>query len=250
MHLPLQAHYLDIEWQEPGRAREITVAPEPIEIEERNDGTLVAETQVFHELSPWVGLRLEGELNGVEPAFEGADGRLAPMLRIEDGQGGHWWVQNDGWDSQGKRHLSELHRGMGQFTIVMGQRRLLLNNVVDELSRVTIEDYLRDFQQDLIWLVMGFGGASAAAGGGLTIDQEIVEALEAFAAVSRRVLDNPARHVREITIESRAARLRPNTATFRQYLRNPAAQQFPGRGAEETADIADNRFLRHMVNVP
>jgi hypothetical protein len=249
MHLPLQAYYLDIEWLEPGRAREIRVAPEPIEIEEKDDGTLVAETQVFHDLSPWVGLRLEGELLYVEPTFEGSDGRLAPMLRINDGRGGHWWVQNDGWDAIGKRHLSELHRGMGQFTIVMGSRRLLLNNVVDELSRLPIEDYLRDFQQDLIWLVMGFGGASAGAGGGLIVNQELVNALEAFSAASRRVLDNPACHVREIQIKSRPVLLRPNMATFRQYLRNPAAQQLPGRGAEETANIADNRYLHHMVQV-
>jgi len=249
MNFPLQAHYLDIEWQEPGRAREIRVAPEPIEIEEKEDGTLMAETQVFHDLSPWVGLRLEGELADAEPTFEGSDGRLAPMLRIKDCQGGHWWIQNDGWDAIGKRHLSELHRSMGQFTIVIGARRLLFNNVVDELSRVAVEDYLRDFQQDLIWLVMGFGGASAATGGGLTANQEMVEALEAFSSVSRRVLDNPARHVREIQIESRPARLRPNMATFRKYLRNPAAQQLPGRGADQTPDIAENRYLRHMVQV-
>ena len=249
MHLPLQAHYLDIEWQEPGRAREITVAPEPIEFEEKSDGTLIAETQVLHELSPWVGLRLEGELVSAEPAFEGADGRLAPMLRIEDSQGGHWWVQNDGWDALRKRHLSELHRSMGQFSIVIGAQRLVLNNVVDELSRVAVDDYLQDFQQDLIWLVMGFGGASAVAGSGLIVNQEMVKALEEFAVASRRVLDNPARHVREIQIESRPVRLRPNMATFRQYLRNPATQQLPGRGTDETSDIADNRYLRHMVQV-
>lgn len=249
MKLPLQAHYLDIEWRELGRVREITVAPEPIEIEENGDGTLVAETQVFHDLRPWVGLRLDAELDGVEPAFERSDGHLTPMLKIEDGRGGHWWVQNDGWDALGKRHLSELHRSMGQFTIVMGARRLVLINVVDELSRVEVEDYLRDFQQDLIWLVMGFGGASASTGGGLMVNQKMVEALEAFAAASRRVLDNPARHVREIQIESRPARLRPSIATFRQYLRNPSAKKLPGRGADETPDIADNRYLRHMVKV-
>lgn len=245
----LQAHYLKIEWREPERVREITVAPEPIEIEELDDGTMVAETQVFHDLCPWVGLRLEGELVGVQPAFEGADGSLTPMLQLDDGQGGHWWVQNDGWDAIGKRHLSELHRGMGQFTVVMGPRRLVLNNVVDQLSRVEVEDYLRDFQQDLIWLVMGFGGATAATGSGLMVNREMVEALEAFSIASRQVLTHPARHVREIQVESRPARLRPNMATFRQYLRNPDAQRLPGRGAEETPDIADNRYLRHMVQV-
>lgn len=247
--IPLQAHYLEIEWQERGRARQITVAPEPIEIEENDKSILAAETQVFHDLSPWVGLHLEGELANEEPAFEDAAGRLTPMLRIEDGQGRYWWVQNDGWDTNGKRHLSELHRSMGQFTIVIGARRLLINNVVDELSRVTLEDYLRDFQQDLIWLVMGFSGATAATGGGITVNQEIVEALEAFAAASRQVLAHPAHHVRETLIESRPARLRPNMATFRQYLRSPHAVRLPGRGAEETCDIADNRYLRHMVQV-
>lgn len=248
-HIPLQAHYLEIEWQEPGRARQITVAPEPIEIDEIDKGVLAAETQVFHDLTPWVGLRLEGELANAEPAFEDTGGRLTRMLRIEDSQGGHWWIQNDGWDANGKRHLSELHRSMGQFTIVIGPQRLLLNNVVDELSRVTLEDYLRDFQQDLIWLVMGFSGATAATGGGIIVNQEIVEALEDFAAASRQVLANPARHVREILTESRPSRLRPNMATFRQYLRNPEAARLPGRGAEETCDIADNRYLRHMVQV-
>ena len=249
MPILLQAHYLKIEWRESERAREITVAPEPIEIEELEDRTLVAETQVFHDLCPWVGLRLEGELAGVQPAFEGADGSLTPMLQLDDGQGGHWWVQNDGWDAVGKRHLSELHRCMGQFTVVMGSRRLLLNNVVDQLSRVAVEDYLRDFQQDLIWLVMGFGGATAATGSGLIVNREMVEALEVFNIASRRVLSHPARHVREIQVESRPARLRPNMATFRQYLRTPDAQRLPGRGAEETPDITDNRYLRHMVQV-
>lgn len=248
MSVSLRAHYLEIEWQECGVARGITVAPEPIEIEELDDGTLLADTQVFNGLCPWVGLRFEVELAGVQPAFE-ENGSLIPMLQISDVHGGRWWVQNSGWDSLRKRHLSEMHRTMGTFSIVIGSRRLLLNNVVDGLTRVQVEDYLRDFQQDLIWLVMGFGGATSATNNGVVASREMVEALEAFAAASRRVLANPARHVREVSIESRPARLRPNMATFRQYLRNPNAQRFSGRGAEETPDIADNRYLRHMVQV-
>lgn len=249
MAIPLQARYLEIEWQEPGRARSVTVAPEPIEVEEQPDGTWVAETQVFHGLCPWVGLHLEGSLAHVQPTFEGTDGRHEPMLRIIDSQGRHWWVQEHGWDVTGKRHLSELHRSMGQFTIWLAGQRLQLNNVVDELDRTSVEDYLRDFQQDLIWLVMGFGGATATTGSGASVNQGIVEALEAFAAASRRVLTRPAQHVREISIDSRPARLRPNVGTFREYLRNPSAQRLTGRGAEETPDIADNRYLRHMVQV-
>lgn len=249
MFISLQARYLDIEWQEPGRARSVTVAPEPIEVELQPDGSWVAETQVFHGLCPWVGLHLERDLAHTHPTFEGPDGRQKPMLQILDSQGRHWWVQEHGWDATGKRHLSELHRSMGQFTFWLGRQRLQLNNVVDELDRTSVEDYLRDFQQDLIWLVMGFGGATASTGSGATLNKGIVEALEAFATASRRVLTHPAQHVREILIDSRPARLRPNVGTFREYLRNPSAQRLTGRGAEETPDIADNRHLRHMVQV-
>ncbi len=249
MAIPLQARYLDIEWQEPRRARSVTVAPEPIDIEQQPDGSWVAETQVFHGLCPWVGLHFEGDLEHAQPTFEGPDGRQESMLRILDSQGRHWWVQEHGWDAIGKRHLSELHRSMGQFTIWLGKQRLQLNNVVDELDRTSVEDYLRDFQHDLIWLVMGFGGATATTGSGATVNKGIVEALEAFATASHRVLTHPAQHVREVLIDSRPARLRPNVATFREYLRNPSAQRLTGRGAEETPDIADNRYLRHMAQV-
>ena len=250
MELPLQAAYLDIEWQGRGCARTLKVAPEPIEIEQLPDGTWTAETEVFNGLCPWVGLRLQGELSNVQPAFEDPEGNLKPMLRIEDGHdGGHWWVQNDGWYPEGKRHLSELHRSMGQFTVVIGLHRLVLNNVVDGLSRADVEDYLRSFQDDLIWLVMGFGGATANTGGGAMANQKMVQALEFFAAAARRVLTHPAQHVREIQAEERPARLRPNGATFRQYLRNPTAQRLAGRAAEETPNIAENRYLRHMVQV-
>lgn len=249
MVISLQARYLDIEWQEQGLARSITVAPEPIEVEQQPDGTWVAETQVFHGLCPWVGLHLEGKLAHTQPTFEGLDGRQEPMLPINDSQGRQWWVQQHCWDASGKRHLSELHRSMGQFTIWLGEQRLQLNNVVDELDRTSVEDYLRDFQQDLIWLVMGFGGATATTGSGASVNKGIVEALEAFATASRRVLTHPAQHVREILIDSRLARLRPNVGTFREYLRNPSAQRLTGRGAEETPDIPDNRYLRHMVQV-
>ena len=249
MVISLQAHYLDIEWQEPGRARSVTVAPEPIEVEQHPDGSWFAETQVFNGLCPWVGLHLEGNLAHAHPTFEGPDGRQKPMLQILDSQARHWWVQEHGWDATGKRHLSELHRSMGQFTIWLGGQRLQLNNVVDQLDRTSVENYLSDFQQDLIWLVMGFGGATATTGSGATVNKGIVEALEAFATASHRVLTHPAQHVREVLIDSRPARLRPNAATFREYLRNPSAQRLTGRGAEETPNIADNRYLRHMVQV-
>jgi hypothetical protein len=90
MSSSLQAHYLDIDWFEQGYARHIDVSPEPIEIEIEPGGTWVAETHVFQDLHPWIGLRLSGELADLQPAFVGLDGCKQPMLRIEDEHGGHW----------------------------------------------------------------------------------------------------------------------------------------------------------------
>jgi len=137
---------------------------------------------------------------------------------------------------------------MGRFEIAIGSQRLFVESVETDLGRAHIEEYLRDFQQDLIWLVMGFGTATAT-GGAPSVETELVSALTAFASAARRVVDNPALSLREIRVETRIARLRPNVATFRQYARMPAAQRLVGRGTEETADIADNRYLRHMVQV-
>ena len=170
------------------------------------------------------------------------------MLAVSDGHGGVWWVQNDGWDAEGKRHLSELHRTMGRFEIAIGSQRLFVENTATGLRRTQVEEYLRDFQQELIWLVMGFGTATAT-GGAPSVDTELVSALTAFASAARRVINNPALSLREITMETRIARLRPNAATFRQHARMPAAQRLVGRGTEETAEIADNRYLRYMVQV-
>jgi hypothetical protein len=137
---------------------------------------------------------------------------------------------------------------MGRFEIEIGSQRLFIENVAMGLGRVQVEEYLQDFRGDLIYLVMGFGTATAR-GGPPSAETELVSALTAFAAAARRVIDNPALTLQEITAETRIARLRPNAATFRQYARMPAAQRLVGRGTKETADIADNRYLRHMVQV-
>lgn len=244
----VEAYYLDIEWKAPGLARRIDVDPRPIDIQTGSDGALTIETQIFHDMHPWVGLRLSKAQAASHPAFIDAEGTRQPMLAIYDGDGRGWWVQNDGWDTKNKRHLSELHRTAGQFDIDFDDLTLRINNIVVGFRQAQLQEYLDDFKDDLIWLVTGFGSGtttSSAPSG----DAALADALQAFTSATKRVLENPARNTREIMMESRISQLRPNGATFRQYARNPHAQRLVGRGTEETADIADNRYLRHMVKV-
>lgn len=226
--------------------RQIEVAPDPLDIELGPDGVLRVETQIFHDFHPWLGLRLTGRLARSTPAFIDAQGQQRPMLAVGDGAGGSWWVQDDGWDAGGQRHLSELHRTMGRFEVSIDSQRLLIENMATGLGRAQLDEYLQDFKRDLIWLVLS-GGTATAAGPGTSFGDELPAALSDFASAANRVGSRPAFTLREISADTPRARLRPNAATFRQHARQPASQRLVGRASEETADTADNRYLRHMV---
>lgn len=242
----IEARYLAIEWEDRGHARRIEVAPGPIEVHHAPDGTMVVETVMFNDVRPWLGLRLTGEIARERPAFVMADGEQRPMLAIGGEQGGTWWVQDDGWDAERRRHLSELHRSPGRFEVRIGSRSLFVDNDAAGPGLARLEEYLQDLQGDLFWLVMGFGGSTVArsapsAGTGLA------HAMLQLAAAARKVLRKPALALREVAAEARVARVRPNATTFRQHARMPTALRLVGRGTTETPDIAENRYVRHMV---
>jgi hypothetical protein len=168
------------------------------------------------------------------------------MLAVDDYAGNTWWVQDDGWDADQHRHLSELHRTMGQFEMHIGGQRLLIENQATGLGRAQLDEYLQDFKGDLLWLVLGCGTGTAS--GTCSPDgKQLVAALSDFASAVARVTAHPERSLREISADARLSRLRPNTATFRQHARRPASSHLVGRVSEESADTADNRYLRHMV---
>lgn len=248
MQPEIEARYLSLEWLERGRARRVEVAQDPLEVEIGLDGVLRVETQIFHDFHPWFGLRLSGRFERSTPVFVDAQGKERPMLAVDDGAVGSWWVQDDGWDDVQQRHLSELHRTMGRFEVRIDDQRLLIENVATGLGQAHLDEYLQDFKHDLVWLVLSSGTATTA-GAGSFLGDELPAALSEFALAAARVGSRPARVLREISAETRRSRLRPNAASFRQHARQPARARLVGRASEETADTADNRYLRHLVQV-
>jgi pyrethroid hydrolase len=248
MRPEIEARFLGLEWLERGRARRVEVAPDPLEVEIGLDGVLRVETQIFNDFHPWLGLRLSGRLERSTPVFVDAQGQELPMLAVDDGTGGPWWVQDDGWDAVQQRHLSELHRTMGRFEVRIDDRRLLIENLATGLGQAQLDEYLQDFKHDLIWLVLS-SGAATIAGAGTFFGDELPAALSDFVSAVARVGSRPARALREISAETRRSRLRPNAASFRQHARRPASLRLVGRASEETVDTADNRYLRHLVQV-
>ncbi len=124
------AHYLEIEWESAGATRRVEVSTYPIEIETAPDGTLHAEVSIFRDFAPWVGLRLSGDLADVEPFTINAQNERLPWLRVFDEHGGAWWIPATGWSKPSNKHISEMHRSFGSFSVELGPRRKLVLDAV------------------------------------------------------------------------------------------------------------------------
>ncbi len=243
----VQAHYLDIEWQAPGVTRRVEVSTYPIEIEIAPDGTLHAEVSIFRDFAPWVGLQLSGALADVEPCTINAENERLPWLKVSDGNGRMWWIPETGWSKAGNRHLSEMHRSFGSFSVELGSRqKLVVDAVALELDRAHAQEYLEDFRDELVWLAIG-RPTGALGEVGSDNSRALLEALKKFTDAASRVLEHPAREIREMTDLVATARVRPNSETFRAVMRRPGARSYPGRTAQESADIPENRYLRGLV---
>jgi hypothetical protein len=241
------AHYLEIQWESENTPRKVVVSAHRIEIEKAPNGVLHAEVSIFRDFAPWLGLHLSGLLADVEPATVGAQDERTPWLKIPDDQGREWWIPATGWSRKAGRHLAEMHRSFGTFEIEIGPGRgLVVDAVALELDRAHAQDYLDDFRDDLVWLAVG-QPAGAAAQAGSDYSHALVKALADFTQAARRVLQHPARAVREATALVPTTKLRPSADTFRAAMRRPGARAYPGRVAVESADVPENRYVRGMV---
>lgn len=163
--MEIEARYLAIDWKSEGVARTIECAPVALKIETDGEGTGAIECTIFNDFHPWLGIRLGTGAEEVFPVFLTAQGQEVPMLRVTDPQaGGDWWLQNDGWDQIGKRHLSELQRSPGTYKIKVGDLVLQVENRLSAFGRADIQAYVDDFRGDLLWMILNDAAGATAAG--------------------------------------------------------------------------------------
>lgn len=245
----IEVRYLMIEWQAEGVARSIECAPSSLEVDP-SEGEFGVEATIFNDFHPWLGVCLSPDLEHIAPTLVTAAGQETPMLRVEDpNDDKSWWLQNNGWDPSGKRHLSELHRSPGLYRIKIGDAVLRVDNQLSSFGRADIQAYVEDFRGDLLWMIMNDDAGATATGKGSSSGIELADAMEDLRAASQKVLASPAVTIRERQAPQPIAKLRPSSATFRDHARNPAARQLTGRTFDESADTAENRYLRHMLAV-
>lgn len=246
----IEVRYLMIEWQSKGIARTIEAASVPLELEPLIDGKIVVGSTIFNDFHPWLGIRLGNKLDSQVPTFVTASGQATPMMRVLDPLGrGYWWLRNDGWDYAGKRHLSELQRSPGTYNIQVGDITLQVENRLSAFGRADIQAYVDDFRGNLLWMIINNCADATAAGRGTGPGTELADAVKELHNASHKVLASPAVTIHEGQAQQPVSKVRPNATSFREYARNPIARQLTSRVFESSADIAENRYLRHMLSV-
>lgn len=238
MLLGVRAAKLQIDWLEEGQARQVTAGLVDLEVEAGPDAISEIVLDIFPDDYSWLGLQVP---KGVTPHWI-APGGSRPFRSITASDGAIWWVPTLGWNSAKRRHENAFLRGMGQFDLSLGDQSLRV--VTRHHGSVRLEDYLRDFHDELIWLVLGQEGMGGVSRGG---GDDVAGAYKAFVEAVAPLVQNLPRELREQTGDMRRSRVRPNAATFRALGRTPQALVLPGRLTSDEADIPDNRYLRHMI---
>lgn len=250
MQKGIEVRYLMIDWQSKGVARTIEAASVSLELEPLKDGKVVVESTIFNDFHPWLGIRLGSRFDSQVPTFVTASGQETPMMRVLDPLGrGYWWLRNDGWDYAGKRHLSELQRSPGTYNIQVGDVTLQVENRLSAFGRADIQAYVDDFRGNLLWMIINNCADATAAGRGTGPGTEFADAVKELHNASHKVLASPAVTIHEGQAAQPISKVRPNATSFREYARNPVARQLTSRVFESSADIAENRYLRHMLSV-
>ncbi|WP_347140255.1 zinc ribbon domain-containing protein [Paracoccus sp. SSK6] len=232
----LRASKLQIDWRDASQVRMVTVSFVDLEI----DYDCVPETvlDIFPDDHSWLGLQVP---DGIVPSWRSAEGDRA-FLRIVAPDGEVWWIPASGWNAGRRRHDNAFVRGLGQFDVAIGAETLRI--VTRHHEGVMLGDYLRDFRDELIWLILGQEGSGGVVRGA---GSDMATAFGSFVKAALSLAADLPRDLQESIGPMRRSKVRPNAATFRVLGRAPWAQVLPGRVAKAEANISDNRYLRHLI---
>ncbi len=247
MQLGFEVHYLRIDWLAEGVTSKIEVAPTPLAVEQFGTREFTVESTIFNDSYPWIGIRIDDQ-EKVLPAMVDASGRETPWLRVNNPVGeGVWFISSDGWDGSTQRHLSELRRSSGSFRVRIGDRFLVIQNSLSGYGRGDIQAYVDDFRGSLLWMIMNDEAGATATGGAGTSSAQLVPILDALCTAARKILATPLVAVKEGRRPTPISKVRATAETFRELSQQPQKRRLTGRVFDESANTAENRYVRHML---
>lgn len=243
-----EVRYLNIDWLAEGAPRKVDAAPTPLVLEPSPEGGFEAESTIFKDDYPWVGIRLLESHSSLELLLLAGSGERKPLMSVRDPVAGAiWWINVDGWDGKNRSHYSELRRSAGNYRIRIGSVELLIKNRLSEYGRADVQGYVDDFRGSLLWMILNDEASATARGSGGASGTDVVALMEGLYDASRRVLVAPATTVREGRELTSVAKVRAVATTFREFAQNPRARQLTGRVFSKSVDTPENRYLRYML---
>ena len=249
MQLGFEVRYLSIVWQAEGIAKKIEAAPTPLTVEQSDTRELTVESTIFNDSYSWLGIRIDDNDN-IFPSMVAASGQETPWLRVNSPNGeGVWFISSDGWDSARQRHLSELTRSAGKFRVRMGDKLLTIQNFLSGYGRADVQAYVDDFQGSLLWMIMDDEAGATTTGGIGASGAPLVPILDALCTAARKILATPLVAVKEGRRLTPTSKIRATVETFRELSRQPQARRLTGRVFDESANTAENRYVRHMLGL-
>lgn len=249
MQLRFEVSYLHIDWLAEGVARKIEVAPAPLAMEKSGTGQFTVESTIFKDSYPWLGIRIDDH-EDIIPAMVDASGQQTPWLRVKIlGGEATWFISSDSWDASTKRHLSELTRSAGKFRVRIGDKFLVIENSLSGYRWADIQTYVNDFRGNLLWMIMNSEAGATATGGSGTYDAQLVRVLDDLCNAARKVLAKPLVTVKEGRRLTPISKVRATAETFRELTQKPQARRLTGRVFDESANTAENRYVRHVVSL-
>ena len=152
--LPVEVRYLDIVWSDPETVLKLEPSREALDIEQTGLCWQV-ETTTFPHANHFIGFKVL-EPDVLHPLyFVLADGQPEELKSFKDpGSDDVWWIQNNGWDSQKKRYLSDLYRTTGRAELKVQQQLLTIENNTFNFTVAELEHYLADFKNNLWMLIL------------------------------------------------------------------------------------------------
>ncbi|WP_411833737.1 hypothetical protein [Pseudoxanthomonas mexicana] len=207
------------------------------------------ESTIFNDSYPWLGIRVNAHPE-IVPTLVTASGTETQLLRVKDPRDGSLWcISCDEWDSSKQQHFSELRRSAGTYRFQIGNEGLVVQNYISGSGESDVQAYVDDFRGNLLWMIMNDDAGAIAAGSGVANGAQLATILEAFHTASRKVLSAPLVAVNERRRSSPVSKVRATAETFREIAQNPSARRLTGRIFDESANTAENRYLRHILGL-
>ena len=246
----IDVRYLDIKWSDEHTVLKIDYSQNSLSIESHKDHSSL-ESITFKKYQPRLGIRILDKNVLHAPFFVISDTNTKELLPVVDPTTHEtWWIESSSWDNSKKLHHSEIYRTVGSVSIKVQNKTLKVINNSLEFTVNELEDYLRDFKNDLWMLILNeqsyVKGAIEKESPNI-FHPEMINSLHDYADAVARIVKKPTNELKEIQVERPKRSVKPVNRTFMELAVKGNPKFLTSRASYESYDTPDNRYIHHTL---